>query len=441
MRGFAAFLVLLACLGASAPVRSADTPQIVEVVSPGGIRAWLRQDASVPLVALYFRFQGGASLLPAEKAGTAMLAAAMLSEGAGERDAEAFRQTLAGHSISLGFDASREGFSGSFLTLTEHQELTASLLRDSLLAPRLEENALQRVRDGMITSARRRSQDPTNLAYKAWRERAYAGHPYSVGTSGDEQTLPGIVRSDLEFFLAQVLNRRTLIIGVAGDIGPEELGRLLDLAFGGLPDREPPPVTSPVPPMQAGVEVVPHPAGQSVIVFGQKALTRSDPDWAAAMVVTQVLGGSSFTSRLGQEVREKRGLAYDIGVGLSAYKKNGLLLGRTATRNAAAAETMHIIREEWQRLAVDGPTAAEVDDAKTYLIGSFPLNLDSTGSVASVLLTMQHYGLGLNYWQERAAQFEAVTLADAKRVARRLLHADALLSVVVGQPKSVVSSF
>ena len=441
MKFLVAVLVLMASIVGLGSAYAADKPQILEVVSPGGIRAWLRQDASVPLIAMDFRFAGGAVLVPADKAGAAVLAARMLREGAGDRDAEAFRLVLADHSISLGFDVTREGFSGSVLTLTENQELAAGLLRDAMLSPQLEAVALKRVRDSMVTSARRRSQNPTSLAFKAWRERAYAGHPYAVGTEGDEETLPGIGTADLEAFLAQVLNRRTLIIGVAGDIGPEALGPLLDLAFGDLPDREPPAPTAPLPPMQAGIEVVPHPANQSVIVFGHKAVSRSDPDWPAALVVAQILGGSSFSSRLGQEIREKRGLAYGIGASMRAYKNGGILAGRTATRNDAAGETLRIIGEEWRRLAKEGPTAAEVDDAKTYLIGSFPLSLDSTGSVASVLVTMQYYDLGRNYWQERSAQFDAVTLADAKRVAERLLQADALLSVVAGQPEGVTSSF
>ncbi len=447
MRSFYAVLVLLAGLFLAGPGSAAGTPkptpepEIVEVVSPGGIRAWLRQEASIPLLALDFRFEGGATLLPAEKAGAAELAAAMLSEGAGERDAEAFRQVLADNAISLGFDASREGFSGSVFTLTENRDLAIDLLRDALLEPALADGALNRVRAAMITSARRRTQDPNSLAYRAWRERAYAGHPYAIGTNGTEETLPGLTRADIEGFLGQVLNKRTLIVGAAGDISPAELGVLLDRAFGDLPDREPPPDVPPLPPMPAGVEVVPHPSGQSVIVFGHEGVKRTDPDWPAALVVAQVLGGSSFTSRLGQEVREKRGLAYGIGVGLNAYKNGGTLAGRTATRNDAVGETMQIIRAEWARLAEEGPTAAELADAKAYLVGSFPLSLDSTGSIASVLVTMQYYGLGRDYWETRAAQFESVTLADAQRVAKVLLKPDALLSVVAGQPEGVTSSF
>lgn len=437
------FGLSLAGQGIAAGDRQAEgaEPEIVEVVSPGGIRAWLRQESSIPLLALDFRFEGGSALLPAEKAGAASLAAAMLTEGAGERDAEAFRQVLADHSISLGFSTSREGFSGSVFTLTENQDLAIDLLRDALLSPRLEESALNRVRAAMVTSARRQTQNPNSLAYRAWRERAFAGHPYAIGTRGTEETLPGLTRADVEGFLGQVLNKRTLIIGAAGDISPAELGLLLDRAFGDLPDREPPPATPPLPAMQAGIEVVPHPAGQSVIVFGHEGVSRTDPDWPAALVVAQVLGGSSFTSRLGREVREKRGLAYGIGVGLNAYKNGGTLAGRTATRNDAVDETMRIIRQEWSRLAAEGPTADEVADAKAYLIGSFPLSLDSSDAIASVLVTMQYYDLPRDYWQTRAAQFERVTTADAKRVAKRVLKPDALLSVVAGQPEGVTSSF
>ena len=447
MRQFIVFVLLIAgiaglfALPGGAKAEAPGTPEIVEVVSPGGIRAWLRQESSIPLVALEFRFEGGAALVPAEKAGTAALAAAMLREGAGERGPEAFRQVLADNSIRLGFDATRAGFNGSLFTLTENLELAGDLLRDALMAPRLEEGALNRLRSALTTSARRRAQNPNSLAYRAWREKAYAGHPFAIGTRGTEETLPGIGGTDIEAFLAEVLNRRTLLVGAAGDISPQELGLLLDRVFGELPDKEPPPALPAVPPMPSGIEVVPHPAGQSVVVFGHAGISRTDPDWPAALVVTQVLGGSSFTSRLGQEVREKRGLAYGIGASLRAYRDFGTIAGRTATRNDAVSESMRIIREEWARLADNGPTAEEVDDAKAYLIGSFPLSLDSTGSIASVLVTMQYYGLGRDYWKTRAAQFEAVTVDDARRVAKRVLKPDALLSVVAGQPKDVTSSF
>ncbi|MGY9055795.1 MAG: M16 family metallopeptidase [Alphaproteobacteria bacterium] len=422
---------------ASGPENAAG---IVEVVSPSGIRAWLRQDKSIPLLAIDFQFAGGSLLVPPQKAGAATLAATMLNEGAGNRDAEAFRRVLADNSISIGFSAGRESLSGSLVALVEHQDLAVSLLRDALVAPRLDAVAFERQRAGMITAARRRLKSPNSIAYREWRETAFAGHPYVVGTAGTEETLPTITVQDLRDFLGKAISRKSLIVGVAGDIEPVALGLLLDKAFSELPSHDAPPPTPQLGVIPSGLSVIPFPAGQSVIVFGHGGIKRNDPDWQVALVVSQILGGGTFTSRLGLEVREKRGLAYGIGVGLSPSAAGGTMLGRTATRNEAVKEVLQIIADEWRRLADEGPTAKEVDDAKAYLIGSFPLSLDSTGAIAGTLVQMQFYDLGRSYWTERPALFEAVTVDVAKRVAKRILDVDGLLTVVVGQPAGVTSS-
>lgn len=430
-------LVLLLVLTAMPAV--ADD-KIVEVVSPGGIRAWLRQDNSIPLMALKFRFSGGGRIVPAEKAGAAVLAARMLSEGAGEWDAETFRQALADNAIGLSFSAGRDSFSGDMTTLTENRKLAVSMLRAALTAPLLSVNALRQQKARLVSERRRSLTQPNSIAYRNWFRLAYDGHPYSRSTRGTPETVATVTDGDVRDFLSQVLTRQGLTIGVAGDITPDELAVLLDDAFGALPDHAPPPSPPPAPAPPPGLSVIEHPGQQSVIVFGHAGVARQDPDWYAALVVTQILGGSTFTSRLGKEVREKRGLAYGIGAGLSPSEAGAVLLGRTATRNEAAGEALALIESEWRRLAEDGPTPEEVDVAKTYLIGSFPLSLDSTGDIAGVLVQMQVYRLPRGYWDARPALFEAVTPERARQVAARLLQPDALLSVVVGNPDGIALS-
>lgn len=410
---------------------------IVEVVSPGGVRAWLRQDSSIPLLAINFRFSGGGSIIAAEKAGTAVLAARMLSEGAGEWDGEQFRQALADNAIGLGFQAGRDTFSGSLTTLTANRDLAVQLLQATLTTPRMADTALRQQKSRLITSRRRSETRPNSIAFRNWFETAYGDHPYSRSINGTPETVASVELPDITGFLAKVLTRNGLVIGVAGDIDPAALGELLDRAFGELPDHAPPADLATAPTPSGGLNVIPHPSQQSVVVFGHAGIAREDPDWYAATVITQILGGSTFTSRLGAEVREKRGLAYGIGANLSPYRAGSILLGRTATRNDAVAETLQIIGEEWQRMADEGPTAAELDEAKTYLIGSFPLSLDSTGAIASVLVQMQVYGLGRDYWTTRAAHYQAVDLAVAQRVARRILQPRSLLQVVVGMPEKL----
>ena len=430
--------VMLVLCAASAQAQ--DKSGIVEVVSPSGIKAWLRQDSSIPLLAIDFQFQGGGAIVPAEKAGAAVLAARMLTEGAGEWDGEAFRQALADNAISLGFDAGRDSFSGGLTTLTVNRDLAVRLLRAALTAPRLEEAALRQEKAALVTERRRNLTRPNSIAFRNWFRTAFKGHPYSTSLHGTPDSVANVQSGDVAGFLQNVLTRRGLIVGVAGDIAPADLAQVLEQAFGGLPDHAPPPELPQAAPPPAGMMVIQQPSQQSVLVFGHDGIGRDDPDWYAASLVVQVLGGSTFTSRLGAEVREKRGLAYGIGASLSPYKSGALVLGRTATRNEAAAETAQIIRDEWRRLAEGGPSADELAEAKSYLIGSFPLSLDSTDAIASVLVQMQDFNLGRDYWSQRADKFRAVDLAMAKRVANQILKPDALLFAVVGAPDQVTAT-
>ena len=431
--------MLVASLPFAAPALAAQESNsgIVEVVSPGGIRAWLRQDDSIPLLAIEFEFAGGGSIVPPEKAGTAVIASNMLSEGAGRWNGEEFRQVLADNAIGLGFQAGRDSLSGSLTTLTNNREIAVELLRAALSEPLMDETALRQQESRLITERRRSLTNPNALAYRNWLRIAYGEHPYAHSVRGTPESVVGIDQTDVDAFLARVLTRQGLTVGVAGDITPDELAKLLDEAFGALPDHAPPPDIPMTQAPPSGLAVVPHPGQQSVVTFGHEGISRDDPDWYAALVITQILGGSTFSSRLGEEVREKRGLAYGIGVGLSPSRAGSVLMGRTATRSDAVAETVALIRQEWRRLADEGPTAEELEDAKTYLIGSFPLSLDSTSAIASVLVQMQVFGLGLDYWQEREDLFQAVDMEQARTAAQRLLQPDDLLLVVVGTPVDV----
>jgi zinc protease len=180
--------------------------------------------------------------------------------------------------------------------------------------------------------------------------------------------------------------------------------------------------------------VVEQDVPQSVAVFGHKGLMRDDPDFIPAFVMNYVLGGGSFSSRLTEEVREKRGLAYSVYSYLSATDGAGLYMGGVQTANERIAESLEVIKAEWARLAAEGLTEEDLNKAKTYLTGSFPLRFDSNSKIANYLLFAQMEDLGLDYINTRNGLIEAVTLEDVKRVAARLLKPEELSFVVVGKP-------
>ncbi|MGH7125587.1 MAG: M16 family metallopeptidase [Stellaceae bacterium] len=246
---------------------------------------------------------------------------------------------------------------------------------------------------------------------------------------------------DFRRFVAERFGRDKLTVGVVGDITPARLQGLLDRAFGALPAHAASAVVPETAAFDEGaVLVVSMPIPQSVVVFGERGIKRDDPDWFAALVMNEILAGDGPASRLTAEIREKRGLAYGVGAALSPLRHAGILYGRVATRNDRAGDTLAILRSEWKRFRDDGPTQAELDGAKKYLIGSFPLSLDTTSRLAGLLVSLQVEKLGMDYIEHRAALLSAVTIDDVRRVAKRLLDPDRLRIVIVGAPKGLIGA-
>lgn len=421
-----------------APAGLARAVEVERVVSPGGIEAWLVQDSSNPMLSLELAFRGGAAADPEGKAGLSRFVAYLLDEGAGELDSEAFQQKLADESIRLSFDAGRDSFQASMATLTRNRDEAFRLLGLALREPRFDPEPVARLRDQLQTRLARQAEDPDSIASRQLWAAMFPDHPYGRPVDGTPESLARIEVADLERYVEERLARDRLVIGVAGDIDAETLGPLLDRTFGELPAESAAPS---VPPAEASAEggtiVVERDQPQSTIAFAQPGIARDDPDYYAAVAVNYALGGGSFASRLYAEVREKRGLAYSVSAHLLPLDEAALIVGGLGTQNARVAESLAVIWAEWRRMAEEGPTAEELADAKTYLTGSFPLRLSSTGGIAGTLLAMQLEDLGIDYIDKRDDYIESVTLEQAKRVARELYEVEALTTVVVGEPAEV----
>lgn len=429
----AATLMTLA-LAPVSPAQS-ETTRIQRVVSPGGIEAWLVHDTTLPLVAMEIAFLGGAAQDPAEKPGVATLTSSLLDEGAGDLDSRAFQDRLAEKAIELRFDASRDSVGGSLRTLSENVDDAFALMRLAVIAPRFDDEAVERIRQGQLAMLRRRLNDPSSLASLGWSARAFPNHPYGRPVAGTLESVPTISRDDLKAFVGRNLARDNLKIAVVGDITPEKLGPALDSMFGALPAKAELVPVPDVEPQGLGTDVVKTlEVPQTSIVFGGIGLKRDDPDFIPAFVLNHIFGGSAFSSRLFKEVREKRGLAYSVYSHLAPLDHAALILGGTATKNDRAGESAALIRAEYERLLTVGPTQEELDDAKSYLIGSFALRFDSSAKVASQLLQIQIDNLGIDYIDIRNELVAKVTLDDVKRVAARLNEHPALLFSLVGEP-------
>lgn len=438
LRPIPALLLAVICIGGWITSGSAAGIDVQSVRSPGGIEAWLVEDHNVPVVAVTLAFKGGAAADPEGKAGLANMVSGLLDEGAGELDSQAFQRRLADLSISLGFDAGADSFSGSLYTLKENLDEAVDLMALALTEPRFDEDAVERIRDQILIGIARDEADPGRTATRTWLRLVFPDHPYGSPVQGTAESVGRIGVDDLRGFVERRLARDNLIVGVAGDITPEELEPLLDRAFGKLrTEAEGSEVPDAILANAGETVVVERPIPQSIVVLGGRGVSRKDPDWYAASLLNYVLGGGSFSSRLMQEVREKRGLAYSVSTGLHPLDHAPLLIGQVATQNDRVADSIEIIRAEWARIAEEGLSEAELQDAKTYLTGSFPLSLDSTRRVAAVLVSVQENELGIDYLQRRDEFFNEVTVEDTKRVAERLFDPAGLCFVIVGQPAGV----
>jgi zinc protease len=423
-----------AILGTPWMPRAAAMP-IERVTGAGGVEAWLVEDHSVPVVTLRFAIPGGAALDPPGKEGTAAMAASLLDEGAGTYDSSAYHRRLDDLAGELSFTAGQDEFGGSLRMLKRNLAATAELLRVALAEPRFDADAVERIRGETVALLARQAHNPRSLAGRLWMRDAFEDHPYGKDSTGTAASVAGITPADLAGFVAAHVHRKGLVIGAVGDITAAELSRLIDQVFGGLPPGDSSVAIPETSPGDSGALVVRRTAvPQSSVSFGQAGPKRDDPDWYAAFVLNDIIGGGGFRGRLMKEIRDKRGLAYGVSTGLVPYRHTGLILGSIATENSRVAESIALIRAEWQRMRDDGPTAAELRDAQTYLAGSFPLSLDSTRHIAAVLIQMQLDKLGIDYLDRRPGLIGGVTLEEARAVARRLFDPAKLSFAVVGDP-------
>ena len=413
---------------------------IERVVSPGGIEAWLVHEPAVPMIAIDFAFVGGAAQDAPGKGGTASLVASLLDEGAGDLDAKTFHARLERKAIELGFQAERDTLRGTLRTLTENKDEAFEYLRLAVTQPRFDQSDVEVIRAQMLSMLRRATTSPTDIANLRWWQVAFADHPYGRPVNGTLESVPTVTIADLKDYTHRVLARENLKVAVVGDIDAETVKVMLDRVFGGLPAQpELKPVANVSPQGLGRRIVVKVDVPQAVVAFGGPGIARKDPDFMAAYIVNHILGGGAFSSRLYQEVREKRGLAYSVYDSLVWLNHSALFLGGTATRADRAGETLDVIDKEIHRLADEGPTADELAKAKAYLNGSFVLNLDTSSKIAALLVQLQLDGLGIDYFTRRPEMINGVTLEDARRVAKRMLDSGMLVTVA-GRPEGIAST-
>ena len=427
----ASALALLAAIAAS-PV---DAMEIKRVTSPAGIEAWLVESHANPLIAMRFAFRGGASQDPANKQGLAYFVSGMIDEGAGDLESVAFQERLQTLALRIDFDAGRDVMLGNVQMLTANKDESFELLRLAMAKPRFDADAVERVRAQIIAGLKFDENDPEEVASLAWDRLAFRDHPYGRPIKGTKASIAAISRDDLQDYVRRVFALDKLVITVVGDIDADTLGRALDHVFGPLPEASSLSRVNDVkPPLGPSHEIITMEVPQSVAQFGHRAFSRKDDDFMAAYILNYIIGGGGFSSRLMEEVREKRGLAYSVHSNIFPYQHGAVFVGRVATKNEAVAQSLAVIKSALKRLAEEGPSAEELASAKSYLTGAYALRFESSSSIANQLLWIQIEDLGIDYVDKRNELIEQVTLEDIMRVAKRLIEADRLITTIVGKP-------
>jgi zinc protease len=432
-----AFSVLTFVAVLFATSHAANAMRIQKVVSPSGIEAWLIEEHRIPLITMEFGFDGaGATQDPAGKAGRAHFLSGMLDEGAGDMDARAFQQRLEDLAIRLSFDAGRDNFTGRVQTLTANKEEAARLLSLALSEPRFDGDAMSRIRGAIQTDLKFAQEDPGKVSTREWFELAFGDHPYARPTKGSLETVEGLTADDLRAAMRGGFARSNLKVAVVGDITADELAPMLDEMFGGLPDQASLKTVSDTSLANAPEQqIVEMDVPQSTVRFGLPGYKRHHEDFYAAYVLNYIIGGGGFASRLMEEVREKRGLAYSVFSYLYPLDHAGMMIGGVATKNEAVKQSLDVIREVLADIAENGVSEETLMYAKQYLVGSYALRFDTSGKIAQQMLGVQLDELGMDYFDNRNSYIEAVTQEDIKRVAADLLKPDRLITVIVGQPQ------
>lgn len=427
----AATLLLTALFLVLPAITARAAVTIQEVKSDSGVTAWLAEDYSVPLVTIRFVFDGGSTQDPPGKEGLAYLMTGLFDEGAGDMDSEAFQVRLDDVGAEMSFNNTSDGIYGSMRMLADSKDGAFDLLRLAVEKPRFDQAPIDRIRAQIVSSIVAGERDPNTIAAIKWAETLYPGHPYSRRGKGTKESLGTITADDLRAFHKANFARDGLRVAVVGAIDAKTLKSELDRVFGALPDKQAlTPVADVIPRFGDEIKVI-YDQPQTSLQLAFPGIKRSAPDFYAAALMNEILGGGTFTSRLFKEVREKRGLAYGVDSMLIDREHASSLVIATATRSDRAAEALEVVLGVVKRMAETGPTEEELAAAKKHVIGAYAINnLDSSGSIAGTLLQIQLDHLGIDYMQRRAGYLADVTLDQVKAVAAKLLSAKPAVMMV-----------
>ena len=417
-------------------VRAAQAADInpVRFVTPNGMTVLVLEQHWLPIVQVHALIKAGAAQDPPEEAGLANLVASLLDEGTTTRTAKQLAEQIEFVGGTLTTKAEEDFTTASALVLKKDTELGFELLADILLHPTFPEQEVKRVRSQILGEMQSEKDDPGLVATKAFHQLVFDGHPYRWPVNGTEETVPKITQADIQNFFSHEYLPNQTILAIVGDIPVEQARALVAKQFGSW-KRETPPSRTVAKPAQIDkpvVRLIEKDLTQATIVLGHLGISRTNPDFYAVSVMNHILGAGGFSSRLMDSIRDRQGLVYGVGSHFEPNLMPGAFMVNLQTRNETANQAISGVLTELKSIRETPVTDQELADAKAYLIGSFPLRLDTTAKLAQVLSLVELYGLGLDYFSQYLRWIEKVTKEDVLRVAKQYLHPNRYALVVVG---------
>ena len=426
-------LVLFVVLALTTPAPAAAAPLAHREVLPNGIVLLVAERPAVPIVAVRVFTRAGAVFDPPDREGVANLTGALLTRGTAKRTGPELDSAIEFVGGSLEAGAGREGMTASLAILKRDLALGLDLLAEVVLTPAFPEAELKRRAAQIQAGIKRSEEDPGTVAGRALARLVFANHAYGRPPEGTVESVGKLTRDDVVKFYGERVRPDTTIIAVVGAVTVDEARREVVARFGAWPRPAVPAATvaaaAPGPPPQS--VNIPKDLTQATILLGRQALRQTDPDYFPLVVASYVLGGGS-ASRLYGRVRDEGGLAYSVYTYVSPSKYGSSFVAGGATRVAEVPKVIDIMREELARMGRELVSDREIALAKDYLVGSFPLRLDTSAKVADFLVAIEEQGLGLDYADRYKQNIARVSAADVQRVATTFFVPDTFNRVVVG---------
>lgn len=407
---------------------------VIEIVSDKGIKAYLFEDKNNPIISIDFMFKNSGTAYDRDGFyGISNMVSALLTEGSGDLDNSKFKEELELSAISVSFSSDIDDFSGSLVTTVENKDKAYKLLNSALTNPRFDKEDVNLTKSKFLFALRSQTERPERVLGLEFIKNIYGEHPYSHNPVGEAEDIAKISKKDMLEFIKKNLTLDRLIVGISGDISPEEAKKAIDIIFAGLEEKSVEQELAPTYIDFNGRNIeIERKSSQNNVIFANQSVARTDIDFYPLYVVNYIFGDGGLNSRLSLKARENEGLTYGIYSSLYNNLKSNMLRGGFSATPENYPRVVEIIKEEWQKMGQDGVSEKELNAAKNYLIASYNLRFASISNISYILAYMQRYDLGIDFLQKRNEYVSNVNLDDANRVARKYFDNDNLIFMAIG---------